>query len=326
MKCIHRPEDMDRWSSSPASTALIRYLHRIGDALLAQPLTTVQVEQEMGALVDDSERALISGLSLLLAEIKALSEQVPLAPMTSRYGNKAFKTFHNRLVDHAPSFPLLDEDTLAFLRELLGLSFGNPVRLDYGSGHELFFLIFCQVLDQQSMRASGSHGRSAAFYRCMGIGVFCGRYLAVVRGLQERYMLEPAGSHGVWGLDDFQFLPFIFGSAQMTCFDDAAGKRPSTRITPQMAVDVDIFNQPSLRQQFVYIDCLAHMHALKTRVNPTVPFSQHSPILYDIALVPSWRRIYDGLGRMYLKEVLGKFPIMQHLLFHKSLFPFTEGE
>jgi serine/threonine-protein phosphatase 2A activator len=37
-------------------------------------------------------------------------------------------------------------------------------------------------------------------------------YLKATRLIQTRYKLEPAGSHGVWGLDDFQFIPYFWGS------------------------------------------------------------------------------------------------------------------
>ena len=95
------------------------------------------------------------------------------------------------------------EETAVYLVE----SFGNETRIDYGTGHELAFFMFLICLfkiDQLKKEDS----------KAVVIKVF-ESYMVLVRKLQTTYNMEPAGSHGVWSLDDYQFLPFIFGSSQL---------------------------------------------------------------------------------------------------------------
>src|SRR5262245_4213531 len=86
-------------------------------------------------------------------------------------------------------------------------SFGNPTRIDYGTGHEFCFVGFLVALSKITPFTGDD-------YCSIGLRVF-GRYLLIVQTLQKVYSLEPAGSHGVWGLDDYQFVPFIWGSSQL---------------------------------------------------------------------------------------------------------------
>lgn len=104
---------------------------------------------------------------------------------------------------------------LHHLKRYLLQSWGDIRRLDYGTGHEMNFMCFLYALGECGVfhvsDAAGTDPTDA--HRLIGI-VFA-QYVKLMRKLQTTYWLEPAGSRGVWGLDDYSFLPFLFGSAQL---------------------------------------------------------------------------------------------------------------
>jgi serine/threonine-protein phosphatase 2A activator len=148
------------------------------------------------------------------------------------------------------------------------------------------------------------------------------RYLKVVRQLILTYNLEPAGSHGVWGLDDHSFLPYIFGSAQLTrpitetepmpLEGSAPGApRPSDVVKP---ATVDLY-----RDSNMYFSAIGFINDVKKG-----PFWEHSPILFDISgIKDGWGKINKGMIKMFNAEVLSKFPVVQHFPFG-SLFLWDE--
>ena len=126
-----------------------------------------------------------------------------------------------------------------------------------------------------------------------------------MRRIQTTYWLEPAGSHGVWGLDDYQFFPFVWGSSQLI---DHPYLRPNA-IHSAEAIEDDF-------KDYMYLAAVRFVKHVKKG-----PLAETSPMLNDISAVHSWSKVNQGMIKMYQAEVLGKLPIMQHFLFG-SLLPF----
>lgn len=168
----------------------------------------------------------------LLNEVEGWIDEIPPQKSTQRYGNLAFREWGAKLEKVSLVLPIIDTSlncpnrkeapgllekllpanlqyAIPLLLPYLNQSFGSFTRLDYGSGHELAFAMFlCSLTLIRFFQPTPEEERQLVL-------VVFEKYLQVVWRLQDVYRLEPAGSHGVWGLDDYCFLPYIWGSAQL---------------------------------------------------------------------------------------------------------------
>ena len=85
------------------------------------------------------------------------------------------------------------------------------------------------------------------------------RYVQVMRVLQSTYWLEPAGSHGVWGLDDYHFLPFLFGSAQLRT-STPTNRRVLGHPSPKAIHIPEIVDE--LEKDYMYFACIKFINSV----------------------------------------------------------------
>jgi len=168
-------------------------------------------------------------------------------------------------------------------------SFGDPSRIDYGTGHELNFVALMYCLYSLGIFVKDDFSSLVNF-------VFK-EYVKLVRKLQRVYRLEPAGSRGVWGLDDYTFLSFYWGAAQLV-----------GHFSPNSVRDEKILKENS--DDFLYFSSIKYIKEMKSG-----PLSETAPILYDISFLPTWKKINSGLLKMFKAECLVNFLVMQHFLF-----------
>ena len=261
----------------------------------------------------------------VFTELKAAIDKHPCVPHP-RFGNPAFRSWHSAAVDliinriKEITFAHFEEKPISFKRgkdlsvpeysdpndsSIIGIqelnnilstylieSLGNSTRIDYGTGHELNFLLFLYCLEQVNQKFAPNE-----------ILPLLTSYFDMIRTLIIFYKLEPAGSHGAWGLDDYQFMPFLLGSGQL---------KHQSFIHP-----AQVFKE-NLPTGLIFFDGISFINKYKTG-----NFAHHSPILYDICMNLSWPQINQGLLKMHKAEVLEKFPVVQHLYFC-VLFPFPQ--
>jgi hypothetical protein len=290
LRCILDQRDTQAWQVSATYTDFLRFLGALLTGVEGRATTSI---------ADASP--LVSAVTALLDEVGALINEYPPIVQPMRFGNRAFRDWHARLLRELPrlcrALPGIRAGCELELASYLADSFGNSTRLDYGTGHETCFFFFLYALGRVG-------ALSADDAPALGLRVFPA-YIRVARSLQRTYGLEPAGSHGVWALDDYFFLTFIIGACQLK---GGAHGGPSALL--------EAASREAMRAEFLYADALdAIMH-----VKRGAPFAEHSPMLAELAGLGSWAKVADALAKLYRAEVLGKFPVAQHFLFGE-LFP-----
>jgi serine/threonine-protein phosphatase 2A activator len=306
-KYIHDAEDITTFLSSEGYLRLMSFIEKVNEAVLNKTILGTKLP------TTTSDADLLLKLQEILRTMKMWINEYPPLPQPMRFGNKAFRQWMQRMETETESLlkdmiPSPAKPALVELSPYFKGSFGNAVRIDYGTGHELSFIAFLACLDQLDIFSKQDPG----VYTYLGLVVF-NDYLSLVHQLQS--VLEPAGSHGVWGLDDYQFMPFLWGSSQLISHPSL---NPSS-VLSNAALD-------TYADDFLYFAAIRFITTLKHG-----PFHEHSPMLYDISGVPSWEKINQGLKKLLIAEILKKVPIMQHFVFgnllpYKSVAPIISSE
>ncbi|CUM68617.1 uncharacterized protein PRCAT00006344001 [Priceomyces carsonii] len=260
----------------------------------------------------------VVGIVKVLKEFDKLIDETPPLKGPRRFGNLARRKWQEKLVKEASqlleihlSFPqgINKEDFLVEFEYYLVNSFGSEVRLDYGTGHELLFLAcvgsllhfgFIQLNNKDKRKNSDS------------LSLIFATYYDLVRRLIIDYSLEPAGSHGVWGLDDHFHFIYILGAAQ---FNGNKSAPPVQQVLTNTTINTYMTSN-------FYVNAISFIYKIKLG-----PFNEHSPIIFDIhSTVATWSKVLTGLIKMYDVEVLGKFPVVQHFWFGGELYPWRDIE
>ena len=320
-KRINEGHDLPTFLTSTAYHDILTFLRQLNYSMFAEK----KASNDDGTTVrtfdldcsDPSTSSPVVQLQHLLHALDEMIGEVPPDTGPRRFGNVSFRKWCGLLEQRAPS--LLDRHLPDSVRDFKHVgdvsarselqayfvgAFGSAQRLDYGTGHELSFLAFLGSiwkLGGFEATESGKREREIVvgviqpFVLPRNLSTACRltphfRYLELVRKLIKTYTLEPAGSHGVWGLDDHSFLPYIFGSAQLGPAIRPGDPMPvegSRADAPKPSSVTDASTVAGQRTKNMYFSAIGFIYDVKKG-----PFWEHSRYLYDISGIEAgWGKI-----------------------------------
>ncbi|XP_075590812.1 serine/threonine-protein phosphatase 2A activator-like isoform X1 [Dermatophagoides farinae] len=306
-KCCRRilnTTDMEMWLHSEAYRDYLNFIKLLNEFAKGVHNRVFQSRNEIDDVHLKNVIRLLDHLGDLCDRIEPINDD-----KNQRFGNKAYRIWFDQMLSyiHDELIDIFGHEYGTELAYYLADSFGNKVRIDYGTGHEMCFIIFLMgiyklILIPNALEKSDGETFSRQIFQSFShqlLNIFSLIYMPLVRKIQLRYCLEPAGSHGVFSLDDFQFLPFYFGSAQLIDHPTiGTGSFPQANIADQY------------KDGYIFHSAVHFIHQVKKG-----PFAEHSNQLWNISGVKDWSKINSGLFKMYCKEYLPKFQIVQHLVF-----------
>ncbi|OBA28030.1 P2591 protein [Hanseniaspora valbyensis NRRL Y-1626] len=295
VKRLLTSKDMEIWTKSDQFNEFVVFITKLSESVKGK------TNQELKEPKSEN----IKNIESLIQEVSNLVTKNPVNKddqVTSRFGKIEFRFFYDDLEKSSETllkdkFSCLEEWQVLELKTYLINSFGDRQRIDYGSGHELNFLCFLYVLYKYNNYLTEEDFTNIVLSSFI-------EYLSLMRRIEKEYWLEPAGSHGVWGLDDYHFLPFLFGASQLATHKHLKPKSIHNEEVVEM-----------FAEKYLYFGCISFINSIKT----TTSLKWHSPMLDDISGAKSWLKIAEGMIKMYKAEVLGKLPIMQHFFFGKTI-------
>lgn len=189
-KIIRTPNYLPLWKRTSAYAELTGFI-----LLLNEKVRGVRVKPEGAPSKKYSISPKVQLVIDWLRESQAAIAQIPPIQQSMRYGNKAFRTWHEQRTAVEAVQPMLHAllgpelvsrgaatELLAYLQD----SFGSLQRIDYGTGHELNFVMWLCAVNQLGVFTSDDHV-------ALVLEVFR-HYILLMEALQSTYWLEPAGS------------------------------------------------------------------------------------------------------------------------------------